>query len=87
MFQFIFIQVLMYVNLTCDEKERQNLIKELKKLKYLADKYKSDGFGVYGVFTYDVQGGDDMTNQQIADLLTEMGVKINTTITSSQQQQ
>jgi hypothetical protein len=44
----------MFVNLTCDAKERENLLKELKRLKYIADKYKKEDFGIYGTFAFDV---------------------------------
>lgn len=39
----------------------------MKRLKSIADRYKEKDFGVYGAFTYDVQGGDDLANKDIAE--------------------
>ena len=63
----------MFVNLTCDEKQKENYIKELKNLKYLTDKYDAKDFVVYGSYTHDVQGGEDFTNKQIAEKLAQLG--------------
>lgn len=37
-----------------DAREREETLKEIKLMKYVADEYKKDNFGVYGVFTFDV---------------------------------
>ena len=55
----------MYVNLSFDEGQKARTQQELQRLKALADKYKQDGFTVYGTFTYDIQGGDDLSNKDI----------------------
>ncbi len=47
--------------------------KELERLKRLSDHYGKDGFGIYAAFTYDVQGGDDFSNRDIANFLTQWG--------------
>lgn len=39
----------------------------------LAQKYQPDGFAVYGTFTYDVQGGDDLSSKDIASVLQKWG--------------
>ena len=70
-----FGKVLLIVNLTMDD--RDQTIKNIKQLKRLANKYNSggeedQGLAAYGQFTYDVQGGDDMTNKKIAQELVKM---------------
>jgi glutathione peroxidase-family protein len=47
--------------------------KELERLKRLGEHYGKDGFAVYSAFTYDVQGGDDFNNRDIANFLTQWG--------------
>ncbi len=46
--------------------------KELARLRALSERY-SEGFAVYGTFTHDVQGGDDLSNKDIARLLSTWG--------------
>ena len=55
----------MFVNLTMDEKQKQKTQQELKNLKLLTDKYGPQGFTVYGVFSLDVNGGEDLSNKEI----------------------
>ena len=63
----------MFVNLTCEKKQQPETKKELEKLRLLTSRYGKEGFGVYGAFTYDVLGGDDFNNRDIANLLTQWG--------------
>ena len=66
-------KVLLFVNLTCEQKQQAETKKELEKLRLLTQRYGKDGFGVYGAFTYDVLGGDDFNNRDIANTLTQWG--------------
>ena len=66
-------QVIMFVNLNCDEKEKERFNKELKNLTYLTEKHQKEDFVVYGCFTNDVQGGDDSNNKLIAEKLANLG--------------
>ena len=56
-----------------DEKQKQKSVEELQKLKYLTEKYSDQGFTVYGTFSRDVQGGEDLTNKEIANQLKLLG--------------
>ena len=56
-----------------DEKMRQRSVEELQKLKYLTDKYSDQGFTVYATFSRDVQGGEDLSNKEIANQLKLLG--------------
>jgi glutathione peroxidase-family protein len=40
-------------------------------MRLLGQRYGKEGFAVYGAFTYDVLGGDDFNNRDIANLLTQ----------------
>ena len=39
----------------------------------LTSKYGKEGFAVYNTFTFDVQGGDDLSSKNIAAVLTQWG--------------
>ena len=47
--------------------------KELKNMKYLAGKYNSSGLSILGVFAYDLQAGEALTNKQLARSLNKNG--------------
>ena len=71
-------KVLLFVNLTMDSSMREETNREIKELRRVAKKYGGDGetrdFGVYAQFSYDVRGGDDKTNKQIAQELIKMNL-------------
>ena len=53
----------MFVNLTCDDKEKDKYTKELKNMNYITEKFKDEKLAVYGVYTNDIQGGEDHNNK------------------------
>jgi glutathione peroxidase-family protein len=52
-------------------------------LRLLANRYGKDGFAVYGAFTYDVLGGDDFNNRDIANFLTQWSYLTPENVTSN----
>ena len=66
-------KVTLLVNLTFNERHRKKTEKELKRLKYLAEKYGADEFTVLNQFAYDVQEVEKMTNKEIAHSLNKLG--------------
>lgn len=63
--------MILFVNLTCEEKMKAETIKELARLRALSERHS--GLAVYSTFTYDVQGGDDLTSKDIARVLQQWG--------------
>jgi len=61
---------------------KADTIKELARLRALSERY-SDGFAVYGTFTHDVQGGDDLGNKDIARVLSQWGYMSTENITNN----
>ena len=63
--------------MTLDQRKELESDKQLQDLVRLAKKYSPEGpegkgkggLAIYGQFTYDVLGGEDMTNKQIAKWL------------------
>lgn len=63
--------MLLFVNVTADKKLENETEKQLQDLVRLAKKYSPDapemkgkgGLAIYGQFTFDVMGGEDMTNK------------------------
>jgi hypothetical protein len=66
-----------------EEKQKPHTKEELEKMKALTDKYRDQGFAVYGAFSYDVQGGDDLTNKDILNQLRVIGYFDPTKISTS----
>jgi len=66
-------KVTLLVNMTFNEKHRKKTEKELKRLKYLAEKFGGDDFTVLSQFAYDVQEVEKMTNKEIAHSLNKLG--------------
>lgn len=58
-------KVLLIAHMTLDKRESERSEHQLSEMRRLAEKYKND-LAVYNQFAYDVQGGEEMTNRQIA---------------------
>jgi hypothetical protein len=58
-------KVILIATLTLDEKMQRETEAQLKDLTRVAEKYAND-LAVYSQFTFDVCGGESMTNRQIA---------------------
>lgn len=58
-------KVILIATLTLDEKMQKETDAQLKDLTRVAEKYPND-LAVYGQFTFDVAGGETMTNRNIA---------------------
>ena len=76
-------KVLLFINLTMDPSMREQTLKEVKELQRMSKKFNTKDendpvakpcFGVYGQFTFDVQGGDDLTNKNIAKELMKLNL-------------
>ena len=59
----------MFVNLTSQKPEEKKTVEEISQLNGLLKKFEDKEFGIYGVFTHDCQGGDDLNNKDIATFI------------------
>ena len=75
-------KVLLFVNMNIEDMgqaqsqsdfELKNLQRILNKYASVDDTHKNGQFGVYAQFSYDVAGGDSMTNKHIARSLIDKG--------------
>ena len=65
------LQVVLVVNLTLEESQKEETEAQLNDLSRVLHKYqgkddKKNEFAVYGQFSYDVMGGETLTNRELA---------------------
>lgn len=65
-----FGKVLLIANMTLEKKMQAESDQQLKDLQRVAEKYAGQ-VAVYSQFSYDVCGGEEMTNRQIAEFLVQ----------------
>ena len=66
-------KVLLVANMTLDKRKQEESDAQLKELERVAQKYSKD-LAVYSQFSYDVCGGEQLTNREIAKLLVAKGL-------------
>jgi len=66
-------KVLLVANMTLDKRKQEESDAQLKELERVAQKYSKD-LAVYSQFSYDVCGGEQLTNREIAKLLVTKGL-------------
>ena len=65
------VQVVLVVNLTLEESQKEETEAQINDLQRVLNKYqgkddKKNEFAVYGQFSYDVMGGETLTNRELA---------------------